>query len=280
MNTETVHLKSYFGFAKMPFTKYMWASKMFEASSQKEFLQGLNLWLETRGIALLCGPPGVGKSITLRRFKSDIDERRYDIFYLFNMRVTPLGFLRSMARLLGAPVLYRQADLFDALNAHLGQHEERSGKHPVIVFDDCDGLSDELLELLRRLANFAMDSEDRFSFILSGSQRLAATIREPQNESLRQRIAYAHNLVGFTLDDAGNYIHFHLKRAEAPAELFADNAVKAIFHRAEGLPRRINQIAIHALIRAAILRKDKIDESFLKQQVFTGALFDPNFDEQ
>jgi type II secretory pathway predicted ATPase ExeA len=253
---------------------------MFEASSQKEFLQGLNLWLETRGIALLCGPPGVGKSITLRRFKSDIDERRYDIFYLFNMRVTPLGFLRSMARLMGAPVLYRQADLFDALNAHLGQHEERSGKHPVIVFDDCDGLSDELLELLRRLANFAMDSEDRFSFILSGSQRLAATIREPQNESLRQRIAYAHNLVSFTLDDAGNYIDFHLKRAEAPAELFADNAVNAIFHRAEGLPRRINQIAIHALIRAAILRKDKIDDSFLKQQVFTGALFDPNFDEQ
>ena len=280
MNTETIHLKSYFGFAKMPFTKYMWASKMFEASSQKEFLQGLNLWLETRGIALLCGPPGVGKSITLRRFKSDIDERRYDIFYLFNMRVTPLGFLRSMARLMGAPVLYRQADLFDALNAHLGLYEERSGKHPVIVFDDCDGLCDELLELLRRLANFAMDSEDRFSFILSGSQRLAATIRSPQNESLRQRIAYAHNLVGFTLDDAGNYIHFHLKRAEAPAELFADNAVKAIFHRAEGLPRRINQIAIHALIRAAILRKDKIDESFLKQQVFTGALFDPNFDEQ
>ena len=280
MNTENIHLKSYFSFAKMPFTKYMWASKMFEASSQKEFLQGLNLWLETRGIALLCGPPGVGKSITLRRFKADIDERRYDIFYLFNLRVTPLGFLRSMARLIGVAVLHHQADLFDALNAHLGQYEERSGKHPVIVFDDCDGLSDELLELLRRLANFAMDSEDRFSFILSGSYRLAAAIRSPQNESLNQRIAYAHNLVGFTLDDAVNYIHFHLKRAEAPAQLFADNAIKAIFHRAKGIPRKINQIAIHALIRAAILRKDTIDEPFLKQQLFTGVLFDPNFDEQ
>ena len=153
-------------------------------------------------------------------------------------------------------------------------------EYPVIVFDDCDGLSDELLELLRRLANFAMDSEDRFSFILSGSYRLAAAIRSPQNESLNQRIAYAHNLVGFTLDDAVNYIHFHLKRAEAPAQLFADNAIKAIFHRAKGIPRRINQIAIHALIRAAILRKDTIDEPFLKQQVFTGVLFDPNFDEQ
>jgi type II secretory pathway predicted ATPase ExeA len=280
MNTETLHLTSYFGFVKLPFTKYMWASKMFEASSQNELLQGLNLWLETRGIALLCGPPGVGKSITLRRFKADIDERRYDIFYLFNLRVTPLGFLRSMARLMGVPVLYHQADLFDALNAHLGQYEERTGKHPVIVFDDCDGLSDELLELLRRLANFAMDSEDRFSFILAGSQRLAATIRAPQNESLKQRIAYAHNLVGFTLDDATTYIHFHLKRAEAPPELFADNAVKAIFHRAKGLPRSINQIAMHALIRAAVLRKDRIDETFLKQQVFTSALFDPNFEDQ
>ncbi len=86
-------------------------------------------------------------------------------------------------------------------------------------------------------------------------------------------------VTNFIAEVKASAIHFHLKRAEAPTELFADNAIKAIFHRAKGLPRRINQIAIHALIRAAVLRKDKIDEPFLKQQVFTSALFDPNFDE-
>jgi type II secretory pathway predicted ATPase ExeA len=274
------NLKAYFGFTKMPFTKYMWASKMFDASSQKELLHGLGLWLQTRGIALLYGPAGVGKSITLRRFKNDIDDRHYDIFYCFHLRLTPLGFMRSLSRLFGLPVLYHQADLFDALNQHLGQYQQRFNKHPLIIFDDADALRDDLLELLRLLANFDMDSEERISFILSGSHKLAARIRNPQNESLKQRIGFSHQLTGFTLDDALDYVRFHLQRAEAPAELFSNEAIQTIFHLAQGLPRVINQIAMHALIRAAIANKNKIDETFLKNYVMTNSLFDSKLDEQ
>jgi general secretion pathway protein A len=280
MSKERIRLQSYFGFSKMPFTKHMWATKMFDASCQQELLEGLNFWLETRGTALVYGPPGVGKSITLRRFKAEIDERRFDIFYLFNLRITPTGFLRSLSRVMGLPVVYHQADLFDALSACLAQYEERTAKHPIIIFDDGDGLSDKLLELLRLLANFAMDSEDRFSFIVSGSQKLATRIREPQNESLKQRIAFSHNLRAFTVDDARQYVGFHLQRAEGPAELFTDNAVQAIFHIAKGLPRVINQIALQAIIRAAIRRVDTIDETFLKQHVLSNCLFDTKLDER
>ena len=130
MNKQKLHLKSYFGFSKVPFTKYMWASKMFNAKAQKEFIDGLHLWLETRGIALLYGPSGVGKSISLRRFKNDLDERRFEVFYLFNLRITPTGFLRSLSRILGLPVLYHQADLFDAISAFLAQYEERNRETP------------------------------------------------------------------------------------------------------------------------------------------------------
>ncbi len=274
MNQQRLHLKSYFGFSKLPFTKYMWASKMFDAKAQQELIDGLHLWLETRGIAFLYGPPGVGKSISLRKFKADLDDRRFEVFYLFNLRITPTGFLRSLCRILTLPVLYHQADLFDAISAFLAQYEERTGKHPIIIFDDGDGLSDQLLELLRLLANFNMDSEDRFSFILSGSQRLALRIREPQNEALRQRIAFSHNLRGFTIDDARNYIHFHLERAEGPKELLADNAIQMIFHLAKGLPRVMNQLALQALIRAAIQGVDTIDENFLKQHVLNNSIFD------
>jgi type II secretory pathway predicted ATPase ExeA len=279
MNEQRLRLQSYFGFTKMPFTKYMWATKMFDAACQQELLQGLHFWLETRGVALLYGPAGVGKSITLRRFKTEIHERRFEVFYLFNLRVTPLGFLRSLCRVFALPVLYHQADLFDALSDFLGHYEERTHKHPIIIFDDGDGLSDKLLELLRLLANFAMDSEDRFSCILSGSQKLAARMRAPQNEPLKQRIGFSHNLRAFTIDDAQAYVRFHLERAEGPAELFTDNAVQMIFHLAKGLPRVMNQIALLALIRAAIGRKDTIDEVFLKQHVLTNSVFDAKLDE-
>lgn len=276
---ESVQLKSYFNFTRMPFTKYMWAQKMFEASSQKELLQGLQLWLETRGMAIVYGPPGVGKSITLRRFKADIDDRRYEVFYLYNLRVTPLGFLRSLARVLNLPVLYHQADLFDALSDCLEHYEDRCQRHPILILDDGDNLSDALLELLRLMANFVMDSEDRFSFILSGTQRLAARMRLPVNEPLKQRIGFSHSLRGFTVDDAVRYVQFHLQRAEGPQDLFSEEAVKTIFNLAKGLPRVINQLAQLALIRATIARKERIDETFLKQHVVSESLFDAKLDE-
>ena len=61
MNEQRMRLKSYFGFSRIPFTKQMWATKMFDASAQRELIDSLHLWLETRGIAVLYGPPGVGK---------------------------------------------------------------------------------------------------------------------------------------------------------------------------------------------------------------------------
>jgi general secretion pathway protein A len=274
MNEQRMRLKSYFGFSKIPFTKHMWATKMFDASAQRELIDSLHLWLETRGIAILYGPPGVGKSISLRRFKAELDDRRYELYYLYNLRITTTGFLRSLCRSLGLPVLYHQADLFDAISSFLAQYEERSRKHPILIFDDGDGLSDPLLELLRLLGNFVMDSEDRFSFILSGSQRLALKVKQPQNEAFRQRIVFSHSLRGFSIDDARNYIRFHIERSEGPKELFTDEAVQLIFQMAKGLPRVINQIALQAVIRAAVRRVDHIDESFIKQQVLQDSLFD------
>lgn len=262
MKQPRAHLSSYFGFSKIPFTKFMWSKKMFDASSQRELIDGLHFWLETKGIALLCGPPGAGKSISLRKFKEELDDRRYDLFYLFNLRITPIGLLRSLCRILALPVLYHQADLFDSISAFLNQYEQRTGKHPVIIFDDGDGLSDRLIELLRSLGNFMMDSEDRFSFILSGSQKLALRLKQPQNEAFRQRIVFAHNLRAFTIEDARNYICFHLERAEGPKELFSETAVQLISHLAKGLPRVINQIALQTLIRAAIRRWIKSMKTF------------------
>jgi len=255
MAPKKLNLNSYYGFSKVPFTKYMWATKMFEAQSQKELIDGLSLWIQTKGIALVYGAAGVGKSISLRRFIKELDERRYQVFYLFNMRLTPLGFLRSLTRALGLPVLYHQADLFDALSAHLGTFEQRLNKHPLIIFDDADSLRDELLELMRLLANFEMDSVDRCSFIISGSGRLAARMRRTANEALRQRISFSHQLRG-------------------------DEAVQLIFHYSKGLPRVINQIAMQALIRGATKSQNVIDADFLKHQVFSHSLFDQRLDEQ
>lgn len=61
-------LRAHFNFSRMPFSKQAWAAQMFDSTSQRELLDGLLLWSDLRGIALVTGHSGVGKSITLRRF--------------------------------------------------------------------------------------------------------------------------------------------------------------------------------------------------------------------
>lgn len=270
---QKVRIQSYFGFTKIPFTKYLRATNMFLSNVQNELVQSLELFLDYRGICMICGHPGVGKSITLRRFRDQIDSKRYRLFYLFNLRTTPLGFFRSMARTLGLSPSFQKADLFDMISSELAGHEEKTGYYPLIILDDCDGLSDALLEDLRLLTNHAMDSEDRFSLILAGSNRFPSRLRQPQNRTLAQRITYSFSLRGFTVKEAGDYIRFHLERVEGPTDLFHPSAVQLLFQASQGYPRVINQLASHALIQATVKKKERIDEKFLRHHVLEQSLF-------
>ena len=155
-------LQAAFNFRRMPFIKNMWAKHMFESSSQSEMRDGLAMWCGVRGICLVCGPNGVGKSISLRRFRLELSEKHHEVFYLCTLSASPLGFFRSFCRALGLQVRQYLNDMYDAVAQFLSEHEQNTRKHPIIIIDDAGNLSDELLEALRRLSNFEMDREDRF----------------------------------------------------------------------------------------------------------------------
>lgn len=266
--------QNWFKFQKFPFTKYIWASKMFPSRSQQDLITGLRYSLEVRGISVAIGPPGVGKSITLRRFKEELNTQEFHVFYLWNMRNSPQGFLRSLCRVFQLNPSVYVADMFDALSAHLFTLEGHLGKHPVIIFDDCDYLSRDVIEYLRLLTNFEMDSVERFSIVLCGTEMLQAHLKEPGNLAFRQRVTYSQALKPFTVEDTRAYINYHLQRVDAPTELFTDGAVKLIFQYSRGYPRVINQVAIQSLIQAAIFKKDIVDEHLIKRHVQPNLLTD------
>jgi type II secretory pathway predicted ATPase ExeA len=78
-NQPKQRLRAHFGFSKVPFRKAMWAAQMFDSQSQRELLHALSMWLEVRGFALVTGPSGVGKSITLRRLLGSLDNARFRV---------------------------------------------------------------------------------------------------------------------------------------------------------------------------------------------------------
>ena len=172
-------LKAHFGFARTPFSKYMWASRMFDSSSQRELLAGLHMWTEVRGLALVSGATGVGKSITLRRFLRELSDDRFRVFDFSYLPSTRYGFLRSLARKLGVPMRQHATDLFDAVRDHLSSWEAEHGAHPIVLIDDAEGLSVAVLDTIRRLTAVELDAEDRFSILLAGTEELVDSLRHP-----------------------------------------------------------------------------------------------------
>lgn len=279
MNTPTVahqhklRLQAHLGVTRLPFRKNVAASQMFDSLSQRELHQGLQMWLEVKGLALATGPSGVGKSIALRRFVHDLDDSRYRVLQFSSWPSTPTGFLRSLSRLLGLGMRQHAVDMFDAAQKHLFHYADENGVHPLIVIDDAEGLRVETLDLLRRLSAYELDAEDRFSILLAATEHILPVLRNPVLESLRSRIAYVQTLRPFSLEDTRNYVRFHLQGAGADAKLFSDEAIRRLFHASQGKPRRINQLALQTLIQAAVHGRDAIDGDFVAAQVAAHPLY-------
>lgn len=266
-------LRSHFAIDKMPFCKAMWAAQMFDSLAQRELLQALQMWTEVKGICLVTGPSGVGKSITVRRFVQELDQSRFRVIDFSYLPSTVSGFLRSLSRKLGLPMRLYSTDLFDAAQAHLAAHEKDGGAHPLIVLDDAEGLRVPVIDAIRRLTTYDLDSEDRFSVLISGTDELLGTLADPTLSPLRSRFSYSCALRPFNLEDTTNYIAFHLTRAGVEPKLFTDTAVKKLFQASTGRPRNINQLAIQALIQAAVQGRDSIEGDFMAHLIATHPLY-------
>ncbi len=243
MNKPTIpepqkrRLQAHYGFSGVPFRKNVLANRMFDSSAQRELGHALRMWTEIRGLALVTGPVGVGKSITLRRFAGELDEARFRVVRISQGPTTAYGCLRSLARHLAFPMNRHAADLFDAIRDHLAGYAEAHGPHPLILLDDAEGLHTD--DLLR-------------------------TLQAPSLEPLRSRIAYAAQLRPFSLEDARNYVKFHLTGAGVAKDLLTEPAARILFQVSHGRPRAINQLALQALIQGAVEGRDKIDGRFME----------------
>lgn len=277
MNTPTLpepqkrRLLAHFGLSRLPFRKNVHAADMFQSRAQLTLLHGLGYFLDIRGIALVTGHSGVGKSITVRRFVQSLEEDRVRVVHLAIAPTTAMGFLRALNRALGLPMRAHAADLFSQAQQHLCADQ---GPHPLLVLDDAEGCRPEVLDLLRRLTAHGLDGEDRFSILLTGTDNLLDTLRAPGLEPLRTRITYAQILRPFQVDDTHAYVGWHLHTAQADKSLFSDEAVRILFQASGGRPRRVNQLALQALVAAAVHGRNTIDVRFLADTLADHPLFD------
>lgn len=258
-------MKIFFGFTHFPFKKDI--EKIF-ISTQLAYLQKRCAhFLETQGIALLTGEVGSGKTTFMRHFIDSLNHNSYQCFYLSQTVRTARSFFRALAVELGLLPKFFIEDVSRQVKAELVNIFRKQKLLPILIIDEAQNLSDMVLEEIRLLTNFKMDSKNYLSIFLLGHPVLKARLKLSPYAALKQRISFSYHLTGLEQDEVEPYLIHRQKLAGRSKSVFTSDAVTLLFNYSKGLPRVINTLAHEALLLAASKEKNMVDESLIEKIV-------------
>ncbi len=261
--------EAHFGFKTTPFSREVPLDTLYVSEGQRELLSRLRFVAERRGVMLLTGEVGAGKSTALRQLKGTLDPTRYEVIYLADTAFTPRSFLQALLEALHVEVPYQLTRAKAAAHKSLLERFRTDHRTPVLLVDEAQTLPPALLDQLRTLLNYECDAFSPFALVLSGTKELAHRLALRHFEPLAQRITLRYHLPGFSPQETAAYIRHHLKMAGAEHEIFTEEALRRIHQATGGLARRINQVAFLCLMSAAGHDRKLIDDGWVDQVLAT-----------
>ncbi len=219
-----------------------------ETKEQKESLFRLDYLVKTKGFGLLTGSAGRGKTTIIRNWALGLNPSLYKVIYTSLSTLTANDFYRNLAQELGASPAFRKPDNFRMIQEEIARLALEKRKTPVIIIDEANYINNAILNDLKILFNFEMDSRDRAAILLAGLPKLNSTLNLSVHEPLYQRLVMNYNMEGLSKEEGRNYIHEKLKGAGCRQTVFMDAAIEAILNAADGTPRIINKLCNAALL--------------------------------
>ncbi|GFO58333.1 ATPase AAA [Geomonas silvestris] len=243
----------YFGFKEPPFALTPNPAFLFLSTPHQEAFAHLLFAIESRaGFIELSGEVGTGKTTIIRTLLNQLEHETHRSALIFNPTLSPLGLSREINTEFGLPATSNDLqELHQALNAFLLE-ENRSGRTVVLVIDEAQNLSVEVLEQLRLISNLETDRSKLIQIVMVGQPELRALLARPELRQLDQRITVRYHLKPMGFADTCDYIRHRIRFAAGGSEplSFSAGAVRKIFAFSGGLPRLVNVACDRALLLA------------------------------
>lgn len=205
-----------------------------------------------KGFTVLTGEVGTGKTTLLKRALASFNNRRISTAFVFNPRLEVLDFLEFVLADFGINSPSRtKSGMLLQLNRWLIERY-RMEETCVVVIDEAQNLSWELLEEIRLLTNLETSSEKLLQIVLSGQPELEEKLRHPSVRQLRQRVALWCRTQPLTESQTHSYVAERLRLAGAARPIFTSEALDLIYRYSHGIPRLINLLCEHSLIVAFV----------------------------
>lgn len=221
---------------------------------------------EAGGFILLTGEVGTGKTMLCRSVLDQMPEH-VNVALILNPRQNSRELLASICDELN--ISYKKSTnslkyLVDCLNLYLLK-KHAQGKRTVLVIDEAQNLSAEVLEQIRLLTNLEVSTQKLLQIILIGQPELQTILARPELRQLNQRITARFHLTPLSSDEAVAYIRHRLQIVGFKGELFTRGAMKIVHRLSGGVPRLINNICERSMMGAYGENLHKIDRNMVRK---------------
>ena len=250
----------FFGFSETPFSLSPDPRFIYFSKPHKEVFALLLYGIERRyGFMEIMGDIGTGKTTVLRTLLTKLDEEKYRFALIFNPVATAVDLMRGINREYGIPGEAENcAELLDELNRFLLE-ENAAGRRVMLIIDEAQNLSPELLEQVRLISSLETDSEKLIQIILAGQHEPEWSLERPELARLNQQSPLRYKLNHLDREDTEGYIEHRLTLAGGGGKVsFSRWALKWLFHYSRGNPRLINILCDRALLIACTGKRRKV----------------------
>jgi len=250
---------AYHGMKGRPFDKNRKTRDVVKTRPGEECAARLGYMKQRGGIMLLCGDPGVGKTLQLRIFRDGLNDNLFTSVYTPLSTLRGADLLRHLNDRLGLVNRASKAALYDQIQEYILDSREQRGRTVVLIIDEAHLLNTGALQEIRLLTNFKMDSFDPFILILAGQLDLRRTMDLGVMEAFSQRLALRYTMPPLDPTETAEYIVEQMKLAGAPEPIFSEDALKALYEVTYGIPRRIGAACETALTIAMLENRKTIN---------------------
>jgi general secretion pathway protein A len=246
--------KTFFGLSENPFNVNPDPRFLYLTPQTRGAMDELTYGIQNRkGFILLTGEVGTGKTTLINYVLNWLRSRKTPTAFIFNSHLSVNHLFDFILTDFGIPIDFRlNSNMLMRLNSWLIERF-RAGETPVLIVDEAQGLSFELLEEIRLLLNLETASEKLLQIVLAGQPELEDKLKRPELRQLRQRITLRCNTAPLSREESHGYITERLRIGGAVGEpIFASDAMDAVHFYSHGIPRVINLLCEHALINAYV----------------------------
>ena len=257
----------YFGLSHEPFSIAPDPRYLFMSERHREALAHLLYGLGGGGgFVLLTGEIGTGKTTVCRCFLEQVPPG-CQVAYIFNPKLSALELLQTVCQEFGITVAGGASvkEHVDALNAFLlASHAQ--GRNSVLVIDEAQNLSADVLEQLRLLTNLETSERKLLQIVLIGQPELREVLARPDLEQLAQRVIARYHLQALTAAETAHYVRHRMEVAGLSRAVPFDAGALAQVHKlAGGVPRRINLLCDRALLGAYARGEAAVTAAIVRQ---------------